>query len=155
MTLSRFAHDCEKVQRIIIVSSLFANNSRKILNPLKEEYIQGEERLNSCHWTRLLLLVLRLPVFHVHWSLLFCYRPIKKIELIHYPRGHTGDHTADQEPKWPLGSRLCSGEKFVPKLLSLVLSLSRNCVTKRGQEGPTKYHFSDHGDAHNYVQTEV
>ena len=38
-----------KIQRIIIVSSLFANNSRKILNPLKEEYIQGEERLNSCH----------------------------------------------------------------------------------------------------------
>ena len=36
-----------KIQRIIIVSSLFANNSRKILNPLKEEYIQGEERLNS------------------------------------------------------------------------------------------------------------
>ena len=75
------------IHRIIIVSSLFANSSRKILNPLKEKYIQGED---------LLLLVLRLPVFHVHWSLLFCYRPIKKIELIHYPRVSPGDQTADQ-----------------------------------------------------------
>ena len=31
------------IQRIIIVSSLFANSSRKILNPLKEKYIRDEE----------------------------------------------------------------------------------------------------------------
>ena len=101
------------IQRIIIVSSLFANSSRKILNPLKEKYIRGEERLNSFFFSN------RLPVFHVHWSLLFCYRPIKKIELIHYPRGHFLATTPLTRSRNGLWARDCRLSLSIPLELSL------------------------------------